>query len=136
MPPEQPLAVRLGAARRATLRDFAKKLAPELFPGPAIDQRELRGEAEHAYIRATWGDARSRMQLLNRLAPPRPDGLPEPEGAARFLRKVLAAHGWDEPSIGTYLKQVSEGAAALPVVPAPPTPPGPPTPPTGPSGST
>ena len=119
----------LGDQYRQLLDEFSNDFASEIYGAVDDEHKQLTGPTEDAYIRAAWANPQKRQQLLQQLAPARPDGTPEPVGAVAFWHKVLRAHGWDNAQISQYLRTLSDPVAAAQAAAQPNQPPLTPNPP-------
>jgi hypothetical protein len=85
-------AILLGEIQ-GTAGDFAKKL----FPGGPAGHSEAPRDVLLDMVRRHWNEPGFRKKLLDRMAPPGPNGLPQPEGAEAYIKLYNDAVGVPGP---------------------------------------
>lgn len=68
------------------LREGAEKLAQTLYPKGPPGTQTLTREKELDLVARHWDDPKFRQNLLNRMAPPGPNGQPDPVLAQGFIK--------------------------------------------------
>jgi hypothetical protein len=68
------------------LRDGSQKMATALFPQGPVGTSTLSRERELDLVARHWDDPAFRKNLLDRMAPPGPNGYPDPILAQKFVK--------------------------------------------------
>lgn len=68
------------------LRDNAERLGSALFPGGPVGHQLMPRKALLDLVNNHWNDQSFRLKLLQRMAPPGPDGTPQAEGAVEYIK--------------------------------------------------
>ena len=100
------------------LRDGSEKIANSLYPKGPPGSRTLAREQELDMVARHWEDPKFRKNLLDRMAPPGPDGNPDPVLAENFIKLYREA----VLDRGSVAQDVVDKQAERPPQPGVPTP--------------
>jgi hypothetical protein len=96
MPKPEHELERVAAVLTQEARAQAERLATDLFPQGPPGHRKLSRARELEMVAYHWHDPTFRKNLLNRMAPPGPNGYPDPELAQDFIdlyTEAVLKHG-------------------------------------------